>query len=72
MSKNLENALKKEMNNRKRNSVLQFLPQHLINDNVSQNAVNAAKINFNVHRNKISRLWKQAKTSKLNYYKFSL
>lgn len=66
MDNNLENTLKKEMNTKERNAVLQFLLQHLKNDKPSYGAINAAAIKFNVHRSTISRLWKQAKTSKIN------
>ena len=66
MNSNLENTLKQEMNDKERNAVLQFLLQHLKNDKLSHGAINAAAIKFNVHRSTISRLWKQAKTSKIN------
>lgn len=66
MNNNLENTLKKEMNNKERNAVLQFLLQNLKNDKLSHGAINAAAIKLNVLRSTISRLWKQAKTSKIN------
>ena len=46
LSNNFENTLKKEMNNKECNIVLQFLLQHLKNDKLSHHAINAAAIKF--------------------------
>ena len=52
---------KKERNSNEYNIAVQFLQQHLKNDKLSQNAINATAIKFNVYCSTISRLWKQAK-----------
>ena len=66
MSNNFENILKKEMNNKVRNTIFQFLLQLLENDKLSHGAINAAAIKFNVYWSTISHLWKSAKAS-INY-----
>ena len=53
---NLENNLKKEINNKVRNTVFKFLLQHLKNDKLNHAALNATAIKFNVHHCAISRL----------------
>ena len=45
MSNSFENTLK-EMNDNERNIVLQFLVQHLKNDNLSHDAINAETNKF--------------------------
>ena len=52
----LEKTLKKELNNKKHNTVLQFLLHFLKNDKLSHGAINVATIKCNVHHTIIPRL----------------
>ena len=56
---------KSGMNNGMRNAVLQFLRCN--SDKLEHGAILAALKEFNVHRRTISRLWKQAKLSKISW-----
>lgn len=55
----------KKLNEKERNGVLQFSRQYLKNDKLSQRAINAASIKFNVYCRTMSCLWKLPKTSKI-------
>ena len=60
MTNNLENTLKMEINTKEHNAVLKFL-QHLKNDKLNYDAINAAAIEFHIHCSTISKKKKYIK-----------